>query len=80
MEHTEWTKFRVTKYHNWKIDTGDNWFIDCGQEENAEANAGRIVEAVNCHDDLLEALLELQSMEIVEQMDIIEQALARADL
>ena len=53
----KWMKFRFSKFHSWKIKTGDdNWFIDCGMEENSEANAERIVKAVNCHDDLVEAL------------------------
>ena len=46
MEYTkgEWKAWRFTKYHNWKVSTGnDNWFIDCGKE--GEANAHLIAAA-----------------------------------
>lgn len=43
----EWKKFRFTKQHNWKIDTGDNYFIDCGNESNSEDNADLIIAVVN---------------------------------
>ncbi len=41
----KWKVFRFSPHHNWKVDTGDNWFIDCGLE--GEANAHLIVAAVN---------------------------------
>jgi len=44
---TLWRKFQFSKYHNWKIDAGDNWFIDCGLEEHSEEHADLIVSAVN---------------------------------
>ncbi len=76
----KWIVFRFSKVHNWKIDTGDNWFIDCGMEENSEANAERIVKAVNSHDAMKKALKELLNGEVRTQarLKVIE-ALANAE-
>ena len=42
----EWKAWRFSKFHNWKVSTGDdNWFVDCGME--GEANAHLIAAAVN---------------------------------
>ncbi len=66
-----WTAFRFSKHHNWKVSTGDdNWFADCGMD--GEANAKRIVKAVNCHDDLYEALRG-----IVAQFSLVEPLYAK---
>lgn len=49
----EWTVFRFSDFHNWKVRTGeDNWFIDCGIEENAEANANLIAAAPDMYEAL----------------------------
>jgi len=47
----QWSKFRFSPSHNWKISAGDmdekENFIDCGMDFNSEANANLIISAVN---------------------------------
>lgn len=64
---------------------------NCGGDQDAKANARLIVNAVNCHDELVEALkkaqvrlLELENSNLATKADqlareCIEQALARAE-
>ena len=87
MEHTpgEW---RAIDYR------GGGWIVEAVQSDhqivvaminahnNAEANAKRIAKAVNCHDDLVEALKSLLSMGTIVnsyEKDKALEAIAKAE-
>ena len=79
-----------SKYHNWKVETGEaNWFIDCGMEEDSEANANLIAAAPDMYealksfsDALVEANLECRCLEFIDidkSYQLCYKALHKAD-
>ena len=85
MEYTkgEWTKFRFSKFHNWKVSTGDaNWYVDCGMEEDSEANARLIAAAPDMYEALKGITAQFAGLLNQTDRDFIDKgvkALAKAE-